>query len=243
MTEEQRQARRDNLARARKIQAEKRQERESAREAGAENMAAKLTEEETPAVPVERAPDILGWREDEAEAAEAPVEEPDLTPFQRFVVSLDSETRELLSDDDLIGIWEEQQAKARAEKKAAVKKAATERALIAARIEEGVIAPKTAAEIAWKRRMEEPVEFTVRMPIGGGIADAGFQVGPVDIGLRWDGQIYEDGKTYVMPRARYESMRSALFIAHQNELLFEGKGLHRRVALTRMAMHPGERLN
>ncbi len=139
-----------------------------------------------------------------------------LSPFERWVSALDAETRDLLDDDDLEEIWAAQQSKAKAEKKASAKKAATAHALQTARIAEGVIAPKTAAEIEWRERMDEKVGFAITMPhVGDGVAD---------IGLRIDQRVYLDGTYYPdLTRAEMESMRYNLYLAGQNELLFEGR--------------------
>ena len=150
----------------------------------------------------------IAEREDEPEVPVAVLPE---TPFERFMRLLDPETRELLDEDDLRAIFDEQQAKAHAEKKAAAKKAAAASALQHARIEAGIIAPASAADLEWERRMDEPVTFTVDLP------DIG------DIGLRIDQKIYLHGVTYTVPRRMWDSMRSTMYQAQQAELLFEGK--------------------
>lgn len=153
-----------------------------------------------------------GMAVEEPEGDPEPVE---TTPFQRWVLSLDSETRDLLDDSDLVEIWTAQQEKAKAERKAAVKKAASASALQTARIAEGVTSPASAEEIAWKARMAEPVDFVIEMPhVGEGVAD---------IGMRIDQKIYLEGVRYTLPRAQYDSMRYNLWLARQNELLFEGR--------------------
>lgn len=233
MTDEQKAAQRANLEKARAA----RKERLAAAKA-AEPAAETEPVEEVFERPVAAEGGVYVGPEDEAEEA-APVETVELTPFQRFVLSLDPETRDLLDDEQLAGIWQEQQAKARAEKAATAKKRVTERALQAARIAEGVIAPASATEIAWKERMAEPVEFTIHLPVTGGIAAQGFDVGPVDVGLRIDNRIFLDGHKYTMMRAQFDSYRDILYRANQNELAFEGKGLMRRMSLVRSAMSEG----
>ncbi len=144
---------------------------------------------------------------------EPEVEEPEeLDDFGRFLVSLDAETRELLNDDELRDIYEAQMAKAKAEKRAAAKKAVTDRALQHARVESGLM-PAEAREAAEVRdRMAELVKFTVDLPELG------------DIGLRIDQHIFLHGFTYTVPRAQYDSFREIVWRNQQSELEFEGKG-------------------
>jgi hypothetical protein len=143
---------------------------------------------------------------------EAVAEPEPLDDFGRFLLALDAETKELLTEDELRDIYEQQMAKAKAEKRAAAKKAAADRALSHARVESGLM-PAEAIEAAKVRdRMNEMVRFTVDLPELG------------DTGLRIDQMIYLHGHTYTLPRAKYESYREIIWRNQQQELEFEGKG-------------------
>lgn len=200
LTIEQKAARAANLAKAR----EARKAREAARQAAA---AQEMEIEE-----VFEAPAVATGGEyaasTEPEVASAP--QP-MTPFDHFLASLDAETRDLFTEDELRETFEAQQKKAREERRMLAKKALTDKALISARIVEGVVPAETADMIRWRERMSEIVPITIDLPEMG------------DIGLRVDQTIYLHGVTYHVTRAQAESMRSAMYQAQQNELLFEGK--------------------
>ena len=194
MTEEQKATATANLARAREAKALK----------------AAAAEAETFAPPVIA-------RGGEIEEPELPladeIEEPEeLDDFGRFLLALDAETRELLNEDELRDIYDQQLAKAKAEKRAAAKKAVTERALQHARVESGLM-PAEAIEAAKTRdRMAEQVRFTVDLPELG------------DFGLRIDQNIFLHGFTYTVTRAQYDSFREIVWRNQQAELEFEGRG-------------------
>jgi hypothetical protein len=163
--------------------------------------------------PPQYVPGIVAEPEAEAEAeiVEEIAEEIADEPFERFLAALDVQTRSLLDDDELREVFEAQRAKAQAERKAVARKAAMDRALTEARIAEGVLPKETADHVRWRERMSEIVPFTVDLPEMG------------DIGIRVDQKVYLHGVTYQVTRAEAESMRSVVYQAQQNELLFEGK--------------------
>jgi hypothetical protein len=187
LTEEQKQVRRDNLAKARAARSKR-----------------AAAEESFPAPVVAVGGEIEEVVEDEAE----PVE---VDEFGRFLAALDDETRELLTDGELRDIFEQQQAKAKAERKVALKKAATERAARHARIESGLMTPADEAAAALRDRMAEMVRFTVDLPELG------------DYGLRIDQQVFLHGFTYTVTRAQYDSFREMVWRNQQSELEFEGR--------------------
>jgi hypothetical protein len=193
MTEEQKAKAAANLAKARAARAEKR----LAAEAFPAPVLAPAGE---PPLPLEDPVD---------EQDEKPVE---LDDFGRFLAALDAETRDLLTDDELRVIYNEQTAKAKAEKRAAAKKAVADRALQHARVESGLM-PTEAIEAARTRdRMAEMVRFTVDLPELG------------DYGLRIDQQIFLHGFTYTVTRAQYDTFAEIVWRNQQAELEFEGKG-------------------
>ena len=205
LTEEQKEKRRANLAKAREARKSRSEKRADSVSQTLETAYEAALEEEI--FPVQGpAPD----GEFEELKIVVPAEEPE-TPFTRFLETLDAETRGLLDDAELRAIFDDQQMKARAERRAEVKKLAQAQALEAARIAEGVIAPKDAAALEWGKRMKEKIRFTVDLPEMS------------DIGLRMDQHIYLHGHTYTVSRAQFESMRSMVYQAQQGELAFEGK--------------------
>jgi len=143
---------------------------------------------------------------------EPEIAEPEeLDDFGRFRMTLDAETLDLLGDDELRAIWADQLAKAKAEKRAATKKAVASRAKHHALVVEGLLPQDVIADQVWRDRMAEQIRFTVDLP----------EVG--DIGLRIDQKVYLHGHSYTVSRSEYESMRSTIYQAQQAELLFEGK--------------------
>lgn len=144
---------------------------------------------------------------------EPPTDEPaTLDAFGRFLITLSAETRELLNEAELHGIFDAQIAAARTEKKAAAKKAVMARALHHARVEEGLMPQNAIEDAALRDRMQEMVRFTVDLPELG------------DVGLRVDGNIYLHKGTYNLTRAQYESFREMVYKNQQAELDFEGRG-------------------
>jgi len=152
--------------------------------------------------------------------AEPEVDESD--PFSLFLFSLDAETKELLSIDELREIYAAQVAKAFAEKKAAKKKSASEQAMHAARMEAGLVPMATREAMETARRNAELVRFTVELP------PAGDQGEVPDIGLRIDQKIYLHGHTYTLTRAQYDSFREMVYRAGEHELTFKGQNRRQR---------------
>ena len=145
-----------------------------------------------------------------------------LDPFEMFLFSLDADTRELLSDEELRSIYADQIAKAYAEKKAQKKKAAIERALETARMEAGLIPAEAQEAAAVMRRNAEPVRMTVELP------PTGDQGEIADIGLRIDQKVFLHGHTYTLSRAQADSFREIIYRASQHELEFRGQNLRQR---------------
>lgn len=141
----------------------------------------------------------------------AAVPSPEDTPFDRFLSGLDAETRELLDEAELRAIFAAQTVKAKAERKTALQKSATEKALHQAKVEAGVLPAAAIADAAWKARMAEKVTFTPDLPSLG------------DIGLRVDGTVYLHGHRVTVTMGQYLSFREMEWRAKQAELDFEGR--------------------
>lgn len=149
--------------------------------------------------------------------------EPDANdPFQLFLISLDAETKQQLSLDELRDIYAVQVAKALAEKKSQKKKAASELAANAARMEAGLVPMATREAMETTRRNNELVRFTVELP------PAGDQGEVADIGLRIDQKVYLHGHTYTLTRAQYDTFREMLYRAGEHELTFKGQNRRQR---------------
>lgn len=156
-------------------------------------------------------------------------------PFTLFLISLDAETKELLSLDELRDIYTAQVAKAMAEKKAAKKKAASDLASNAARMEAGLVPMATREAMETTRRNAELVRFTVELP------PAGDQGEVSDIGLRIDQKVYLHGHTYTLTRAQYDTFREILYRAGEHELTFKGQTRRQRQWLLGRALGSVER--
>jgi hypothetical protein len=153
---------------------------------------------------------------------ESPESEAPPSAFGLFLLSLDRDTRELLSIDELRAIFTEQVAAATAEKKAAKKKAAAETAKQAARMEAGLIPLATREAAEWQRRMREKFRFKVELP------PSGDQGETPDIGLRIDQMIFLDGYTHTLTRSQVETFRDIQYRVGQHELTFKGQNIRQR---------------
>jgi hypothetical protein len=136
--------------------------------------------------------------------------------FARFVDGLDTETRAMFSIDEIGEIFAQQKLKAEAEKKAARKKALTEKALHGARIEAGLVPTSSQDERERQDRMAEMVTWRVDLPDEG----AGIN-GLKGIGI--DQMIYVDGTTYTTTRAVFETCRDIMYRSWQHESQFQGR--------------------
>lgn len=138
-------------------------------------------------------------------------------PFALFLASIDAETRELLSDDELRDIYNAQLAAKQAEKKARAKKAIIEKAGHAAAIAAGLLPQAQQDELERQRRMNEMVEVRIEMP------PADENGGLPDIGFRVNGRIFLHGFRYTVTRDVYDSLKEMMYRAGESQLLFEGK--------------------
>lgn len=146
-----------------------------------------------------------------------PAEDTAPDAFMSFLARVDADTRDLLSEDELRTIFEEQQKRARDEKKALVKKRLVEQALHVAKVHEGLLPQSAKDEADRQRRMNELVTFQVELPPTGENGEIG------DIGIRIDQRIYLHGWTYTVTRAEFDSLRDIMYRAGEAELMFEGK--------------------
>lgn len=196
MTEEQKAARIAALAKGRATAAANRAKAKEAAEAEVEEIF------EAPAVAV-------------AEPIEPAVEEigepAPLDDFGRFLLTLDAETRGLLSDVDLRVIYEVETKRALEEKKAQAKLAVKARAERHAKAVAGLTPAASLEQQAWQDRMNEKVRFTPDLPEFG------------DVGLRIDQMIYIHGRTVTVTRAQYDSYRDIVYRNQQAELTLEGR--------------------
>lgn len=139
-------------------------------------------------------------------------------PYDLFLASLDSETRNILSDAELRAIFAASEAKAKEEKRARLQKAAAERALEQAKTSAGLIPAEKAADIEWRRRMNELVTFTPHLPEACYIEHFGCAC------LVINGKPFRDGVEVTTTRGEYMTLREMVWRAQQAELDFEGRG-------------------
>lgn len=136
LTEEQKQKRRENLAKARAARGKNRP------------------------MPVTKVPEQVAET-----IVREPVFAPGVAdPFDAFVASLDSETRRILNDLELRAIFEAQKKKAAEEKKAITQRRVAEQALHHAKVDAGLLPTTAIVHADWKKRMDEMVTFTVDLP-------------------------------------------------------------------------------
>lgn len=132
----------------------------------------------------------------------------------RLLGDLDPETAALFSDEELEKIEREEAAKAAEEKKkqalADVRATARQRA----RVEQDLIHPSVLRTADEQKRLAEPVTFRVRLPSDG----AGHHGRN---GIRVDGRLYQDGRTYTEPRVVVETLQEIHYRAHLNEVKFK----------------------
>jgi hypothetical protein len=156
-----------------------------------------------------------------------PVEDP-LDDFERFLAAQDADIRDLLSDLELRVIYDAEQKRAAEEKKTAAKKLAAQRAQRHARSTAGLIGPEAVAAANLRERMNMPVSWVVNMP------EAGNSGTLIDEGIRINGKLYVHGTTVEGTLAEYISYREIEYRAHENERQFQGRSRMSRLAQTGM---------
>lgn len=144
-----------------------------------------------------------------------PVSDP--TPFDRFLASLDAETRGALDDAELRAIFAASEKKAADEKRDKLRRSAAEKALHRAKVEAGLLPRETVEQIALQAKMDELVRITPELP-----TDNDGRIG--DAGVRLDGRLYRHGVEYTVPRGVALTIRSICWQAKMSEMDFEGKG-------------------
>ena len=143
--------------------------------------------------------------------------EPPPSPYDLFLLSLDSETRGLLSDAELRAIFEASEKKALDEKRQRLQKQAADRALHQARAGAGLLPKEAIAEAAWRSRMEEKVTFTPHLP------ESCYMEHFACPCLVVNGKAYPDGVEVTTTRGEYMSFREQVWRAQQAEMDFEGR--------------------
>lgn len=174
-----------------------------------------------------------------AEPEPLPQPEPDIIPepvsdpgereaedgFQMFLDGLDAETREALDEDELLAVYAQAKAKVAADRKAALKKRALERAIEAEQIAAGIIPTASAERKAEEKRLAEMVTVNIDLPEGGN---------PV---ILMDQHAYHHGQQYTVTRATAECINEMMFRTWQHEAMFIGKS--RGYFTHRLAMAQG----
>jgi hypothetical protein len=156
-----------------------------------------------------------------------PVGEPQ-DDFERFLASQDADIRDLLSDVELRVIYEAEQKRAAEEKKTAAKKLAVQRAQRHARATAGLIGPAAITAADLRERMNMPVSWVVNMPESGNSGTL------IDEGIRINGKLYVHGTTVEGTLAEYISYREIEYRAHENERQFQGRSRMSRLAQSGM---------
>lgn len=158
-----------------------------------------------------------------------PVGEPQ-DDFERFLAAQDADIRDLLSDLELRVIYDAEQKRAAEEKKTAAKKLAVQRAQRHARSTAGLIGPAAIAAADLRERMNLPVSWVINMP------EAGNSGTLIDEGIRINGKLYVHGTTVEGTLAEYISYREIEYRAHENERQFQGRSRMSRLAQSGMRL-------
>lgn len=153
-----------------------------------------------------------------------PVSEPEPpdpeTRRARLLEGVDPDIARLISDDELDIIEADERQKAADERKkqalASVRATLKQRA----RVENDLISADVLRSDAERKRLLEPVTFTVRLPNDG----AGHHGRN---GIRVDGFLYQQGHTYTRPRGVFETLRDIHFRSHLNEVQFRTLDQHK----------------
>lgn len=169
--------------------------------------------------------------QDEPEATPAPPITGDpADPYNIWLTVLEPDTRELFTEAELRELFEEQRAKAAAEKKTRRRKEISELALSTARSDLGLLPAQKLEAMRVAQLNAKKVSILVQLPPA---QDDG---GPADVGLRIDGGIIENGKRHYCTYAEAASIREMLYRHGQHELLFKGQNLRYRAYLMGQAM-------
>ncbi len=147
-------------------------------------------------------------------------------PFEAFLAAQEQDTRDLLTDAELRIIYEVEMKRDAEARRTKAKKAAAERAQRHVQAISGMIPAEQLAELALKERLNKKVTWTVNMP------EAGNSGQLIDEGMRIDGRLLHHGMKITGTMAEYESYRSIEWLAHQNELDFQGRGRLSRLRQT-----------
>ena len=156
-----------------------------------------------------------------------PTDEPQ-DDFERFLAAQDADIRDLLSDLELRVIYDAEQKRAAEEKKTTAKKLAVQRAQRHARSTAGLIGPAALAAADLRERMNLPVSWVINMP------EAGNSGTVIDEGVRINGKLYVHGTTVEGTLAEYISYREIEYRAHENERQFQGRSRMSRLAQSGM---------
>lgn len=157
------------------------------------------------------------------EVTEKPVAIPDdeaADRRKRLLGDLDPETAALYTDQELADIEAEENEKALAARKKQGLQDIRAVARQHARIENDLIPADTLRSEAEVKRLAEPVTFRVSLP-GDGAGHHGQN------GFRIDGFLYQAGRTYVRPRAVFESLLSNHWRAWLSEIQFKTLDQHK----------------
>jgi hypothetical protein len=151
-------------------------------------------------------------------------------PYTIWLLTLDRETREMFSEDELRADFAVSWKKAQEEKKTKKKKELQDLALQTARSQQGLLPAQTVEALRVTRQNNRPVSMMIAMPPA---QDNG---APADVGLRVDGRVIENGKRWFGTYGEACSLREMLYRHGQHELLFKGQNIRYRSYLMGQAM-------
>jgi hypothetical protein len=139
---------------------------------------------------------------------------------RRLLEGIDPAIAYLITDAELDAIEGEERIKAEAERKKNALSNVRASLRQKARLDNDLIDASVLRTEAEKKRLAEPVTFTIRLPNDGAghLGQNGFRV---------DGFLYQQGQTYTRPRAVFESLKSNFYQAWLRELEFTTLDQHK----------------
>lgn len=197
MTEEEKQRRRDNLAKAREARATKRAAEQGERDA----YEALQTSTEVNHIEQEPKPNIAELRD-------------------RLLFGLDPAVAAKVSDERLLEIDAKARADAEAEEMERTLKNVEALAKHQARVDHGLISAKTLRTKAEKERLAQRVKVRISVPSEGSGHNG-------QAGMRVDGVLYQNGSTPSLSRAQMESMQETQYRCYLNEVRFRTLDQHK----------------
>lgn len=163
-----------------------------------------------PAAPAP-APESVGEPADEPPVDEPPVDETAAARRERMLSGFDPDVAALFTDADLAKIESEERQRVAADRKKLALADIRQRVRLEEQVATGLVPASVLRDEAEEARLTETVRIRINLP-GAGAGHRGQN------GFRVNGRLYQQGMTYDVPRAVYDSLLEMHFRAHFNEI-------------------------